>query len=304
MVARRGDLRLPVVASAAAASHDRLLAVGPVQHDPVSRGMHRYGKPSGERVLAGSGLDELQRLAPEPVVVTSPSILTHTKEPHLRSSNLNFFSPTIGVRFTNIVAGLFYIPTAWTFAELPMWARCLFAVLGVVIIALGVASIVCKGLTSEKLYKEIESMNRRASSLIAVKDGLDALSNRYLTYYDEQWNCWFLPNHRSFDSYEEDKRKLSSYLSSEFKIPSDDFQMRFVGTATSTKFSTAHNEERTYDYRLYLASVIRIPDAWDAEGEFAIGSKKCKWMTVDEMLNDRKIYAINHDVIQMLKDLI
>ena len=37
---------------------------------------------------------------PEPVVVTSPSILTHTKEPHLRSSNLNFFSPTIGVRFS------------------------------------------------------------------------------------------------------------------------------------------------------------------------------------------------------------
>ena len=56
--------RLPVVASAAAASHDRLLAVGPVQPDPVSRGIHRYGKPSGERVPAGSGLDELQRLAP------------------------------------------------------------------------------------------------------------------------------------------------------------------------------------------------------------------------------------------------
>ena len=99
VVARGCDLRLPVVASAAVASHDRLLAAGPVQPDPVSRGIHRYGKPSGERVPAGSGLDEFQRLAPEPVVVTSPSILTHTKEPHLRSSNLNFFSPTIGVRF-------------------------------------------------------------------------------------------------------------------------------------------------------------------------------------------------------------
>ncbi|MGJ0665118.1 hypothetical protein, partial [Bifidobacterium pseudocatenulatum] len=50
---------------------------------------------------------EFQRLAPEPVVVTSPSILTHTKEPHLRSSNLNFFSPTIGVRFSSVVPGLF-----------------------------------------------------------------------------------------------------------------------------------------------------------------------------------------------------
>ena len=60
--------------------------------------LESYLAPSGERVLAGSGLDEFQRLAPEPVVVTSPSILTHTKEPHLRSSNLNFFSPTITVK--------------------------------------------------------------------------------------------------------------------------------------------------------------------------------------------------------------
>ena len=68
--------------------------------------LESYLAPSGERVLAGSGLDGFQRLTPEPVVVTSPSILTHTKEPHLRSSNLNFFSPTIGVRFTPCIAGL------------------------------------------------------------------------------------------------------------------------------------------------------------------------------------------------------
>ena len=62
-------------------------------------GHYRHGKPSGERFPAGSCLDEFQRLAPEPVVVVFPSILANTKEPHLRSSNLNFFSPTIGVWF-------------------------------------------------------------------------------------------------------------------------------------------------------------------------------------------------------------
>lgn len=54
---------------------------------------HGKGPPPGE---AGEGPFP----CPEPVVVTSPSILTYTKEPHLRSSNLNFFSPTIGVRFS------------------------------------------------------------------------------------------------------------------------------------------------------------------------------------------------------------
>ena len=53
----------------------------------------------GKEMLAHAGLDEPQRLVSELIIVTFPPILTHTKEPHLRSSNLNFFSPTIGVRF-------------------------------------------------------------------------------------------------------------------------------------------------------------------------------------------------------------
>ncbi len=64
-------------------------------HGSTGSRVHGHGKgpPPGE---AGEGPFP----CPEPVVVTSPSILTHTKEPHLRSSNLNFFSPTIGVRFS------------------------------------------------------------------------------------------------------------------------------------------------------------------------------------------------------------
>jgi len=146
-------------------------------------------------------------------------------------------------------------------------------------------------------------MNRRPSSLIAVRDG-EKLSNRYLTYYNEQWECWFLPNHRSFDSYSEDKAKVSEYLATEFKIPESDFSLCFVGTTTSTKWSTAHNEERTYDYRLYMATVSVAPESWRRDGEFVVGSKRCRWMTLDDMRNDSEIYEINHDVVQMLTDLI
>ena len=60
-------------------------------------------------MLAHAGLDKPQRLVPELIIVTFPPILTHTKEPHLRSSNLNFLSPTIGVRF-RFVPGPFRFP--------------------------------------------------------------------------------------------------------------------------------------------------------------------------------------------------
>ena len=97
---------------------------------------------------------------------------------------------------------------------------------------------------------------------------------------------------------------MSEYLSTEFKIPEDDFTLGFLGTTTSTKWFTEHNEERTYDYRLYTATVSVLPADWRLDGEFIVGSKRCRWMTLDDMRNDPKIYEINSDVIQMLGDRI
>lgn len=210
---------------------------------------------------------------------------------------------SLGDGIANVVAGVFYIVTVWTTPELRQPARWTLYALGVIIIGVGVAALLSKRLSAAKLYKEIGTMNRRPSSLIAVRDGGE-MSNRYLAYYDEQWGCWFLPNRRSFDSYSEDKAKVAEYLSAEFKIPESDFSLGFVGTTTSVKWSTEHNEERTYDYRLYMARVSAVPSAWGLDGEFRVGSKRCRWMTLDDMRNDPKVYEINRDVIQMLGDLI
>ncbi|MGE4653508.1 hypothetical protein ACEWFU_00295 [Bifidobacterium hominis] len=49
-----------------------------------------------------------------------------------RKSFIGYGSKGDGI--ANIIAGLFYIPMACTFTELPTWVRYLFAVLGVVII--------------------------------------------------------------------------------------------------------------------------------------------------------------------------
>ncbi len=98
VVARGRDLRLPVIAPVAGGSHDCLLAVGSIQQDPLFRGLPWHRKPARQRPAARPGPDGFQRLAPEPVVVMSPPIFTHTKEPHLRSSNLNFSSPTTVVQ--------------------------------------------------------------------------------------------------------------------------------------------------------------------------------------------------------------
>lgn len=135
---------------------------------------------------------------------------------------------SVGDGISNLVAGVFYILTVRTISGLRQPIQWTLYGLGAIIIVIGVAALFSKRLSAAKLYKEIETMNRRPSSLIAVKDG-GKLSNRYLTYYDEPWGCWFLPNHSSRDSYSEDKARMSEYLSTEFKIPEDDFTLGFLG---------------------------------------------------------------------------
>ncbi len=118
VVPRRRDLRLPAITPVAGGSHDRLPAVGSVQHDPFFRSLHGHRKPTGEGAFAHAGLNEPQRLAPEPVVIVLPPILTHTKEPHLQSSNPNFFSPIIGVRF-NPTCGSLGIRASFSWSPTP-----------------------------------------------------------------------------------------------------------------------------------------------------------------------------------------
>ena len=106
---------------------------------------------------------------------------------------------SLGDGISNVIAGVFYIVTAWTASGLQQPVQWTLYALGAIIIVIGVVALFSKRLSAAKLYKEIETMNRRPSSLIAVREG-EKLSNRYLTYYDEPWGCWFLPNHRSCDS--------------------------------------------------------------------------------------------------------
>lgn len=146
----------------------------------------------------------------------------------------------------------------------------------------------------------------RRSSIIGVTDGTDSTANQYLLYHDEGWGCDFFPNRKTVDNIADDIKSLKSYFSKEFKIPEEDFDLvetvKVESPAVSNKKSTEHNdEERYYEYRLYHAKVRSMPDAWSSNS-FVAGSKRCKWMTIDDMLADSRIKDVNSDVVQMVRD--
>ncbi|MBW3092803.1 hypothetical protein KIH79_07645 [Bifidobacterium sp. 82T10] len=154
------------------------------------------------------------------------------------------------------------------------------------------------GYSAEDLYQELKAMDRteKHSSIIAINDG-----NRYLLYHDNGWDCDFFPNHATADSETENLRLLTDYLSTGFDIPKEDFKLVRVTNETHEKYSAEHNEDRVYDYTLYKADILHMPDAWKAE-RFHVDSKDCRWMTTDEMLSDDTIRSKNRDVVSMVRD--
>ncbi len=145
-------------------------------------------------------------------------------------------------------------------------------------------------------------MNIISSSIVAIAQPGVPDSNQYLLYYDTGWDCWFFPNRRSTPDVSDDERDLLNYLNAEFKIPVQDCALDMHGTEESTKYSTEHDEERHYLYRIYAGDVQSLPELWSLEGEFTVGGHRCKWMTISEMLADSRIKEVNYDVVTAVRD--
>ncbi len=153
-----------------------------------------------------------------------------------------------------------------------------------------------------KLYDDIESLNQiqHNFSIVAVKDTFNKYSNRYLLYYDEGWDCKFFFSYKTVDN---DEDNIKSRLSRELNIKENTISMQFKTETIQKKYSVKHKEERTYDHRLYYATISKYSDHI-MEDEFEIDGKKFFWMTIQDMERDERIREVNSDVVSLIKDTI
>jgi hypothetical protein len=208
---------------------------------------------------------------------------------------------------TNLVAGVFLIPSAWSVGNNVVKSVLLCCALAYCLwTACRIVKIIKNPFDANKLLKGVETMDRtkRRSSIIALRDATGEFKNRYLLYRDDGWGCDFFPNHKTADPTSLDQQQITDYISNTFGIPKESFDLAYVGHDVSEKKSTEHNDElRYYDYQLYSAEVKDIPDSWK-DASFKVGSKRCKWMSIDEMLSDDEIKKTNYDVVSMVRDKI
>lgn len=211
----------------------------------------------------------------------------------------------IGVRpradaLLTMVTGVFYIPAAF---EMQNWlCKGLMLALGCIVTVYGLVQAVRTQYTTDMLYKEIAGMNIIGSSIIAIREPKEGGSNRYLQYWDDQWECWFFPNRRSTPDVRDDMRDIVNYLDVEFKVPVGDCTLALVDTETSVKWSTEHREERHYEYRLYQGDLAALPAAWqNDDSDFEVAGHRCRWMSIADLERNDRASTVNADVIGMVK---
>lgn len=182
----------------------------------------------------------------------------------------------------------------------------LVAVVGGLIVAYAVFKIVRSSrlvYDHNTLYREIENLDEvlHRHSIVALKDTFLSFPNRFLLHYDKKWDCWFF---FSFPTSEADNETyIKQSLSNILKIPTADINLQYITDRLQPKFSVKDNVHKVYQHSLYDCRLVDFADPLKSDS-FEIDGISYKWMTIEEMENDPRIFDINNDVIQFVKEKI
>lgn len=176
-----------------------------------------------------------------------------------------------------------------------------FAIILTGIIQMAVAEK--KKYTADDLYNDIVELEPPAKrfSLVAIKDTFQKYPNRYLLYYDQKWDCKFFPNFKSMEDEEENKANIIGKISVMLNVPADRLSAEFKAQAIQRKFAPADNAINIYDHKLYEITISSFPKELK-QSSFTIEGKQFYWLTINDMLKDRRIYEMNLSVVSFVKE--
>lgn len=156
----------------------------------------------------------------------------------------------------------------------------------------------CKKYTKEDLLMDIKKKALyRRFTLVAVKNSFDKFPNKFLLYYDKDWDCEFFPNYPTADYDNEDNIRIR--LANDLKINSEFIHLKFADRKAQTKYKPSAKEERIYEHTLYEATIDHMP-ADMMENSFTRDGKIYCWKTIEQMKSDQKIKEKNSEVVEFV----
>lgn len=129
----------------------------------------------------------------------------------------------------------------------------------------------------------------------------DKYTKKFLTYYDEKWDCYFLINAKKEGK--SLKNMVDDFLNA---LNIDNERLKnivYLKVLEFSRYCIPEKREKNYVHSYWQ---ILIDDFLEQETGIVFGRNgiRYKWLTLDEMLNNKKIYSKNKEVIEHLKEIV
>lgn len=131
-----------------------------------------------------------------------------------------------------------------------------------------------------------------------VKNISGKITENFLLYFDEEWDCYFFPNLDNVDLKDDIiKEKLGKIL----YIPSERINnIEKLGSLLHEKEKNGKRKKYYHDFVLVDIDNYSIKETGTSFGRLGI---EFTWLTLEEMKENEKIRRRNLDIVEFLEDI-
>lgn len=182
---------------------------------------------------------------------------------------------------------------------LPFKTQIIIAIIGLLYLAILVASLHGSHYSVDAFYQDIVRAGENHNfSLILLKDSSGVFPNKYLMKKDKRWKCYLFPYIRTLDEKDRDHKSVSNFLENTLRISSHSYKFEETKEEDFTKASVSSNMTKTYHHTFYQVSCdIASNPPLNKKSTIRIDGQTYKWLSIDDMKNDRRIMERNRDNI-------
>lgn len=142
------------------------------------------------------------------------------------------------------------------------------------------------------------SKENSAFSLVIIKNKNNPL--QFLQCYDKRWKSFLFLYLHTNENEDQNIEKIKTFVSSNLNIKKENISVRFCFEKSHEKYSVSNQITRKYHHRFYeidLASFKCFKN-----NTFHLRGKKYKWMTLEEMMENKTIMKKNSDVVGFIRE--
>lgn len=146
----------------------------------------------------------------------------------------------------------------------------------------------------DRYQKKIDKdMNISRHSIIIIQNK----KNEYLQYFDKEWESYLFLNCKLPNG--KDRNAIINKIENSLGIKKENIEVTYCDYRKHKKFSQSAKREKEYIHYFYKVKILEELE----DNEFEINGVDYKWLSYEELLQDKRIQEVNSDIVQFVKEI-